>query len=235
MISYFGDKRWKEITRDERYFCAELYQQIKHPEKTKDFVKFLKDAASPIEGFDNDFSLLDETKYWDIGYEVCFYRDMLFYCQNILSIRDFNKGKAKKDCFPEKRTFDLCLFSDDEIVIIEAKAQQGLHRGQNEKFQKDKEFVLQLFQQMKIEKVPKIYLVVLASSKYFKSPSFKSSAGVGKELINSNKAPENKGDQYLLGFVSWEQLSFLEEIGNELKSCFKRADSLYGEKAEKPR
>lgn len=227
MISYFGDKRWKEITRDERYFCAELYQQIKNSEKTKDFVKFLKDVASPIEGFDNDFSLLDETKDWDIGYEVCFYRDMLFYCQHNESIRRVNEDRLKENHFPEKRTFDLCLFSDDEIVIIEAKAQQGLHRGQNKEFQDDKKFILQLFQQMKIEKVPKIYLVVLASSKYFKSPSFKSSAGAGGELIE-----KLKNEQYLLGFVSWKQLSKWKNIGNELATSFERADSLYGEKAK---
>ena len=32
-ITYFDDKTWSEITRDERYFCFELYNCIKQNQK----------------------------------------------------------------------------------------------------------------------------------------------------------------------------------------------------------
>jgi hypothetical protein len=38
-FSYLGNKRWNEITRDERYFCAELFFDIK--QDVNQFVKWL--------------------------------------------------------------------------------------------------------------------------------------------------------------------------------------------------
>ena len=51
---------------------------------------------------------------WDLGYEVCFYRDLSWPCQKT----------AHQDGYAAKRTFDLCLFGEKAIIIIEAKVFQ---------------------------------------------------------------------------------------------------------------
>jgi hypothetical protein len=43
-LSYFGERRWSDITREERLFCAELYQVVKvHP---RGFVRFVNAVTS---------------------------------------------------------------------------------------------------------------------------------------------------------------------------------------------
>src|SRR4051812_14610995 len=102
-LSYFGHKTWAEITREERVFCAELYQVIRADPRR--FTQFLNRVT--------DLVLIPEV-FWDVGYEVCFYRDVLDH-----------RGEAKRGSgYSLKRTFDLCLFSEDVIVVIEAKAHQ---------------------------------------------------------------------------------------------------------------
>jgi len=49
-LSYLKNKNWSEITREERYFCAELYFAIKGNET--DFVKWL-----------NTFEISDSRKF----------------------------------------------------------------------------------------------------------------------------------------------------------------------------
>ena len=102
-------KPWVEITREERYFCAELFFEVR-----KDLKKFIR--------FLNKFTNLDlnENKVWEIGYEVCFYRDYLF---------DIGKS-VRLEPYHDKRTFDLCLFSYNQIVIIEAKVFQSFDEKQ---------------------------------------------------------------------------------------------------------
>lgn len=119
MLNYFKfkdeNKMWIKITREERFFCSELYHDIK--KDINGFIKFLNENCNVK---------LDENSYWEIGYEVCFYRDFLKAKGN--SIKKFNNDNLDKNPkairFPPKRTFDLCLFSNEKIVIIEAKADQ---------------------------------------------------------------------------------------------------------------
>ena len=119
MISYLHNKNWIEISREERLFCAHLYFDI--TKDTKRFIAFLNTKNNLIK---NDIDV-----DWEIGFEVCFYSDWLKYKNE--SIRD-------KPDYPQKRTFDLCLFSEDKIIIIEAKAQQGFQTKQNDSFKEDK-------------------------------------------------------------------------------------------------
>ena len=107
-ISYF-DGKWANITREERYFCAELFYDIKND--INGFIKFLNNK------FNKNYNT---GKYWEAGFEVCFYRDYLFA-----------KGERVKDStYSVKRTFDLCLFSETNIIIIEAKAYQNFKSAQ---------------------------------------------------------------------------------------------------------
>lgn len=83
-------KPWLEITREERYFCAELFFEIRNDPKR--FINFLN--KNKILEFNPD-------QDWEIGYEVCFYRDLLY---------SDRKRVRKYEKYPTKRTFDLCLF-----------------------------------------------------------------------------------------------------------------------------
>jgi hypothetical protein len=141
-FTYLKDKNWKDITREERLFCAELYFSIKRNEKK--FIKWLNEKAK-LNLSPNEI----ETE-WEAGYEVCFYRDYI------------HEIKTSKDEYPSKRTFDLCLFSPKNIVIIEAKAQQGFNQKQLNKIKNDKQLLKKLLK----EKCPKIYMIALYSSKY---------------------------------------------------------------------
>lgn len=49
---------------------------------------------------------------WDLGYEVCLYRDVLWQKGGLSAV-----GLE----LPPKRTFDLCLFGERALVVIEAK------------------------------------------------------------------------------------------------------------------
>uniref|UniRef100_A0A832G1F5 Uncharacterized protein n=1 Tax=Ignavibacterium album TaxID=591197 RepID=A0A832G1F5_9BACT len=136
MIRYFKiggeQKSWLEITREERLFCSELYHDIR-----KDIIMFVK-------FLNNNSSLnLDENTEWEIGYEVCFYRD--FLKAQGKTIKSYNKLMEVKEKdfnpYPPKRTFDLCLFSNDQIVIIEAKVDQRFSKKQLDSLDKDKKLL----------------------------------------------------------------------------------------------
>lgn len=148
-FSYLGGKNWSEITRDERYFCAELFSEIK--QDVNQFVKWL-----------NEQMILDLNQFeldaeWEIGYEVCFYRDL----------KSFQGRPIKGSGFSQKRTFDLCLFSQTRMIIIEAKSQTGFGGGQNESFANDPDKIMNLLE--KSENEFSVNIIGLASSKYLNS------------------------------------------------------------------
>lgn len=108
------NRTWSQVTREERYFCSHLYHFLIG--KEKEFVLWLNDTLGKHFNPDQE---------WEISFEVCFYRD--YY-------------KLKELPLPEdlrKRTFDLCLFSLTEVIIIEAKVQQPFHSDQIEFLKKD--------------------------------------------------------------------------------------------------
>jgi len=131
------NKTWAEVTREERVFAEELFRQIKN-------------NPQPF------FSLLGkEGNNYDIGFEVCFFRDVL----------KLHGKSIKAEQLPLKRTFDLMLLSENELLIIEAKAQQGFSREQLNDFLSDKENITKLYQTLNIP-VPKVEMYALYSSKY---------------------------------------------------------------------
>ena len=138
-LKYFKNNPWSGVTREERYFCSHLYHFLITKEKL--FVKWLNELPKANFAVNNN---------WEIAFEACFYRDYHKLHQTIL---------------PEKlrkRTFDLCLFSNNHIIIIEAKVQQGFKGDQLDSFINDE---IRLTKLLKNNNV-KISKVLLYSSEY---------------------------------------------------------------------
>ncbi len=142
---YLGGRLWSQITRDERFFCQHLFNLVKGNKKINEFVGHINELAK-LEGDE----MLPTESDWEIGFEVCFYRDI------------WHHRKQDHILYSPKRTFDLCLFSKKHIVIIEAKAQQGFGSDatQLEAFKNDREEI------EKLELGVQVLIIALASSKY---------------------------------------------------------------------
>lgn len=154
-IKYFGNKSWADITREERYFCSHLYHSVVGREK--EFVKWLNNKTK---------LKLDENSNWEIGFEVCFYRDYLKSLNR--SVKQY-RYSAKK-LFPQKRTFDLCLFSSDHIIIIEAKVQEYFYTKQLNDLENDTKMVKEILRRNKAD--VKVDALLLHSDKNFKDKRF---------------------------------------------------------------
>ena len=140
---------WSSITREERFFCSHLYHGILG--KEKEFVKWLNSKTKLN---------LNENTGWEISFEVCFYRD---YLKSIgKSVKKYSYSRNK--LFPQKRTFDLCLFSQDHIVIIEAKVQQNFDEKQIKDLIKDKKMVTELLRRS--DHSVKVDGILLCSKEY---------------------------------------------------------------------
>jgi len=137
---YFNGFSWDRITREERLFCAELFFHIR--KDPQDFVALLQRKAHlpsvPV-------------GQWDTSYEVCFYRDF---------IRRFPPKDEHR--YSLKRTFDIAMFGESTIIIIEAKAAEMFSSKQAESFGRDLEHIVRLLKS-KVD----IYFVALASTRYF--------------------------------------------------------------------
>ena len=218
-FSYLSNKNWVEITREERLFCSHLYHRIKDEKDIKSFVDNLNTLKSPINEFKNNISL-ESKNHWEAGFEVCFYRDLLK--ERGIGVKKDREsllksvGKESVDNLI-KRTFDLALFSEDVIVIIEAKASQGISRKQFKEFEKDEELITKLFKHLHL-KVPAIRLIILASSSFFVSKSFSSLKGVGRNLIIEK---QKRNECKVNALLSWEQMNDI--LPDKL---FERAEAL---------
>lgn len=159
-MRYFDGKDWKEITRDERYFCCELYFEIrKAPNR---FIKWLNKILVL------ELNKTEINQQWETAIEVCFYRD---YVNNIGTCNTKNISKTK---YSPKRTFDLCIFSETHIIIIEAKAQQGFKRNQLESIKEEKKNLTSLIKEgAKIKECPQIIIIGIVSSEYQPKPTTK--------------------------------------------------------------
>jgi hypothetical protein len=146
-FEYLNKRNWLEITREERLFCAHLYWKIKGNEQ--DFINWLNETSKTNY----------KSEYWEVGYEVCFYRDL---------IKAFDKKSSIKidGEYSTKRTFDLCLFGDNDILIFEAKAFQGFDTKQFDSFLEDKKKIPDLMKKFHIPASPNIYIFLIISSKY---------------------------------------------------------------------
>jgi len=176
-ISYFQNKTWnEEVSRTEKMFCAELFFLLKEKDNLLEFIKKFK---------------LKQGCY-DVGYEVAFYRDLL-------KIKEF--ANKIKDKYSLHRAFDLALFSENDIYIIEAKAQDGFNNKQLGYFKKDEKKVLKMLKEINPKIKVEIHLLALISSNY-----------------NLKQETRDKFEN----IITWRDV--YELYGNEI---FNRADGIY--------
>ena len=122
-VQYLKGRRWSDWTRDERFFCSALYHLAKEdPAKLVSFVNWEEGRSLSASGT------------WDLGYEVSFYRDYLW--QKSLKPSDFGVSN--------QRAFDLCLFGEHAVVVIEAKVFEPFSGPQNQVFGLDKQHINRL-------------------------------------------------------------------------------------------
>ena len=166
-FKYLSDKTWSQITREERYFCSHLYHFLIG--KEKEFVSWLNETLK---------TNLNNDQEWEVSFEVCFYRD--YY-------KTYPKTKKpSKDL--RKRTFDLVLFSDSDIIIIEAKVQQPFKEKQIKELRFDIDY-LQDFLSSKV----KVSAILLASKQFY---------------LNLKNKHNKKDKAFISDFhqISWRQL-----------------------------
>lgn len=142
-FKYLNGRLWAEVTREERFFCQHLFELIR------------QHGPSAFIGHVNKVSRMSLPTQceWEPAFEVCFYRDLW-------QLRGCAGG-----LFSPKRTFDLCLFSDEAVLIIEAKAQQSFDADQLSSFAADKQQV------RKETGVANVVVLGLASSAYDPPPT----------------------------------------------------------------
>lgn len=142
-INYLMNRPWSSWTRDERFFCSVLHA-CAFPDPAGFAAWVVKTAGLEIDCHGD----------WELGYEVCFYRDFLWHMRG---------PTARQAGLPAKRTFDLCLFGDRDIVIIEAKVCETFSGDQNKEFSQDKAHIKSIPELSDI----RVHLVALASAQYF--------------------------------------------------------------------
>jgi hypothetical protein len=176
------NKPWTSWSREERLFCAVLYEHGRRDPAA--FARWLIDAA----GLD-----LSPAGEWDLGYEVCLYRDFLWQKDGLT---------AAGSVLPYKRTFDLCLFGEAAVVVIEAKVCQRFDPVQNADFERDSERIRSLpgWQDLDVK------LVALASARYLANAAKYSPAALS----------------IFDGQVSWQQAA--QHFGDPL---LEQADAMY--------
>jgi len=146
--SYLNNKKWIDITREERFFCLVAYNV---------FNANLHDAVKWINGIcELGLNESIDKEEWELGFEVALYRDF---------IHDEGTSFTKEKNRFRKRTFDLCFFSEHFIIIIEAKAHSKFDSKQLDVFKKDKRDIQNRIL-MKSGSNTKVIFVALISSHY---------------------------------------------------------------------
>lgn len=183
-LRYFGGKSWGEVTREERVFCAVLWQYLR--QDPMPFLERLRQSVLPN---------LVTQGHWEAGFEVCLYRD----------VRKMQGLPMRDSGFSQKRTFDIVLFGDTRIIIVEAKAQQGFEEKQAASFEIDADSVQRLLGATS----PQVDLIALTGSQYSGS---------------KRRDATSRGSRFFEGrIVTWNDVYTLYP-----DPFFSRADEIYG-------
>ncbi|MEJ5207052.1 hypothetical protein [Denitratimonas sp. CY0512] len=201
-IPYLEARAWDAWTRDERFFCSALYWGARQ-RSSAEFAKWtIEKCDLPISAEGG----------WDMGFEVVFYRDFLA-----------RKGKSAKLLgYSPKRTFDLCLFGEKSIIIIEAKADSAFDFNQVGSCRQDKIAIPKILKESFSDSAMDfpVYLVALISSAY-------------KKNHETHGKTDCNGDSTLSvfdGIVTWEEVSGFFQCDEEIQKLLLRADGIYKEK-----
>jgi len=226
-FDYLNQKTWSEITREERLFCSHLFHTLQEKQRMKQFLNFLKEKNSPAKNIPlTSLNTINVEDKWEVGFEVCFYRDLLLEFDISVKKNDMNIEDKDKLI---KRTFDLCLFNKENMIIIEAKCFSNLDSKQYGDFKRDKNFIEKIYDYIASkndEKIrsPQIQFVFLASSYYYKSESFMKLNGIGRSMVDDfTKQVPNAPDK----FISWKQIEECITINNFHEPMLSKADEIY--------
>jgi len=186
--SYLNGNKWVDITREERFFCLVAFNTFNAEPKSA--LKWINKKCQL--GLENSF--IDQEE-WEVGFEVALYRDYIHHSGD--------NFKNKKTRF-RKRTFDLCFFSENLIIIIEAKAHSGLNNKQLKDFKEDRSDIKRLLFKNSSNQ-PGIIFIVLKSSKY------------NPNMTNSNMHEVFDG----------KPLNWMDLFKKYREPVFKKADDVY--------
>ena len=190
-FDYLNGKNWKDVSRDERRFCADLVFQLQKNTTQPAFVEWV------VKKNNLDVSNIID---FEIDFEVCFYRDLIFNYELTNKVNLEGKKEIKGLL---KRTFDICIFLPNDIIIIEAKAAQGMTSKQMIEFKYDKIAIQTCFTELNLP-IKNIFLVGLISSEY----------------STKNISKLNENNIYFDGIINWK------DIENEEKLRYKQPDKL---------
>ena len=171
---------WSTITREERFFTCILFHDIK-----KNPVPFWNALSAGLDG-ENNVTVVDT------GFEVCFFRDL---ARN-------EHGFIERHPEMEKQTFDLVLtLSNQDLVIIEAKAHQYFDNEQIDMLKESKNIIMA----SNICPIKNVYLAGLCSSKY---------------------SPKESTQEQFDAMVRWDSVARIYP-GNE--EIYNHANKIYGD------
>ena len=134
-LKWLGQRSWRDVSRSERYFCLRLFNAIEW--NVSHFIRYLNEV------YDLDLNI---NTHWEVSYEVSFYRDLS------VMRRETPMGKPTRE-------FDFALFSDEVIIIIEAKSQSKFNDAQTSEWLVDPEQV------KRATGVEQVIMIGLTSSK----------------------------------------------------------------------
>ena len=215
--SYFPQSKesWLDISREERLFCAHLYEFLREKGNSRKFIDSLDVASKDVASGEVEVSqdTLRKDNY-EVRYEVCFYRDLARAYDRKELVRKPSQSLPSQ--FPRKRTFDLCLFGQKHIVIVEAKAHSSFNSEQLEWLGCEKKKIKRLFEELGVESQDvEIAIVCLASSKLFCGEHPK------------QKKHTQKVKDHCDFLTTWKSLSQLNNNDPEFSRVMKRADCCY--------
>jgi len=197
-VPYLRSMPWSAWTRDERFFCSVLYADARaNPAALAATVEQLSGVALRGSG-------------WDLGFEVCFYRDYLWQLKPKSSSYESFVASLGLSCTPSlKRTFDLCLFGESQLVIIEAKVCEGFTNLQNTEFDDDRAMIASLPGLEQVE----VVLIGLASQRYLDGRGPRDESGKRQALTVFD------------GVMSWGALA--SAFKGETSQLLQQADEMY--------
>lgn len=202
-IKGVGTRTWLEVTREEREFCAILFQLIK--ENPQKFATFLNRCVTPLGRRSCD---LLEDQNWEVGFEVALYRDIEF-CGGPSATPHadckFYVNRSSERRAMLARKFDLALMRDDYFVVIEAKAEGFFKKEDVSKLEDDRLCIPRCFG----SEDAKVLVIGICSSKY--NPRFA-------------KEQATKFSKGFDGFVTWSELAAHYLNGRDV---FLRADDVH--------
>ncbi len=207
-IPYLKNHRWLDLTRDERFFCAELYFALKQPAAFNAFTNRLNEELKK-----SGRPTLDPSEPWEVGLEVAFYRDYIHALG--APVNHVLTHEIGSTAYSRKRTFDLCLFGQDKLVIVEAKVHQGLKSDQLEEFTRDAEAISRLTGLAE----ENILLVGLWSSRY----TTRGAESRDPRAVEFHRSVQEKFDAIL----HWNDLGLQGPRFDQAHDLFQVADGLF--------